>query len=306
MFELATHIPNLKKLKECDLSSYDAVYLGDFTCPLYPGNFSSSPADLREGVGQVRAMGKKCYLSLYAIPKDSDLPWIRDILQESRDVPLDGVEVHSMGLLRVVRDLLDDIPIHLGIFGNLYTDETARVLNTHGVQRVFPNAELSLQEIGYIKDHTPVEVILPLHGKIPLVISATCFLTEYEKRVPSHCEEGCAQGHWLTHEEWVLKNIGRANVSGKDLCMLEHLDLVLGRGFDLFYVHTLGEDPGYLNTVGAIYREALQRAVTGEEFCLSKWIERLRSLAQVGLCNGYYFGTSGQQYVGHEMVVHDT
>jgi putative protease len=303
MLELATHVPNLRKLQECDLSAYDALYLGDFTCPLYPGNFSSSLEDLREGVGQVKAMGKKCYLSLYAIPKDSDLPWIKDLLRESRDLPLDGIEVHSMGLLRIVRELRDDIPIHLGIFGNLYTDETARVLKGYGVQRVLPNAELSLEEILYIKDHASVQMILPLHGKIPLVISATCFITEYAKIVPSHCEETCAHGHWLTHEEWQLKNIGRANVSGKDLYMLEHLDLVVKQGFDVFYIHALGEDPTYLKTVGSIYQEALRRAMAGEEFCLPDWADQLRSLAPIGLCNGYYFGTSGQQYIDRQLVV---
>ncbi|MFQ5803183.1 MAG: peptidase U32 family protein [Candidatus Methylomirabilales bacterium] len=303
MFELATHVPNLRKLEEYDVSAYDALYLGDFTCPLYPGNFSSSVADLRKGVTHVKASGKKCYLSLYAIPKDSDLPWIKHLLRESKDLPLDGIEVHSMGLLRIVRELRDDIPIHLGIFGNLYTDETARILKGYGVQRVFPNAELSLEEILYIKDHASVQVILPLHGKIPLVISATCFVTEYAKIVPSHCEETCAHGHWLTHEEWQLKNIGRANLSGKDLCMLEHLDLVARQGFDVFYIHALGEDPNYLKTVGSIYREALRRARAGEEFCLPGWAEQLRSLAPIGLCNGYYFGTSGQQYIDRELVV---
>lgn len=303
MFELATHVPNLRKLQEYDLSAYDALYLGDFTCPLYPGNFSSHIETLREGVERARSMGKKCYLSLYAIPRDSDLSWIKDLLQASRDLPLDGIEIHSMGLLRIIRELRDDIPIHVGVFGNLYTHETARVLKGYGVKRVFPNAELSLEEILYIQDHTPIQVILPLHGKIPLVISATCFVTEYAKVTPAHCEEGCAQGHWLTHEDWHMKNIGRANLSGKDLCLLEYLDLLVRQGLDTFYIHTLGEDPEYVKTVGGIYREALQRAMAGEEFCTPAWMAALRSLAPLGFCNGYLFGRSGQDYIGRELEV---
>ncbi|MCZ7626348.1 MAG: hypothetical protein M5R38_11660 [Candidatus Methylomirabilis sp.] len=45
-------------------------------------------------------------------------------------------------------------------------------------------------------------MVVPLHGKIPLAISGTCFVTDYTGQVPLHCEEGCSQGHWLTHEEW--------------------------------------------------------------------------------------------------------
>jgi len=303
MIELATHVPSLKQLQEYDLSAYDALYLGDFTCPLYPGNLSSSLPELREGVRRVKGMGKKCYLSLYAIPKDSDLDSIRELLSGSQELPLDAIEVHNLGLLRVVQELRPDVPIHLGVFGNLYTDETARVLKGWGVKRVFPNAELSLEEVMYIRDHAAIQVIVPVHGKIPLVISASCFVTEYAKIVPTHCEETCAKGHWLTHEDWQMKNIGRANLSGKDLCLLEYLDLLVRQELDAFYIHTLGEDAAYVKAVGSIYREALQRAAAGEQFCRPEWMEHLRSLAGPGLCNGYYFGMSGQDYVGRELAL---
>ncbi|MCZ7626349.1 MAG: U32 family peptidase [Candidatus Methylomirabilis sp.] len=128
MFELSTHIPGPRQLHEIDLSAYDALYLGDYTCPLYPGNFSRNIETLAAGVERVKSMGKKCYLSLYAIPKDSDLVWIKELLQGARGLTIDGVEVHNMGLLRMVREILGEIPIHLGVFGNLYTHETAQVL----------------------------------------------------------------------------------------------------------------------------------------------------------------------------------
>lgn len=300
MIELATHVPGLRQLKEIDFSAYDALYLGDFTCPLYPGNFSRQIEALEKGVERVKSMGKRCYLSLYAIPKDGDLPWIKELLRGSRDLPLDGIEVHNMGLLCIVNEIMGDVPIHLGVFGNLYTHETAKVLKEYGVERVFPNAELSLEEIIYIRDHAPVQVVVPLHGKIPLVISATCFVTEYTKHVPVHCEEGCSHGHWLTHDDWQLKNIGRVNLSGKDLCMLEHLDLLVNNGLDLFYIHTLGETPAYVETIGAVYRDALQKAQAGKEFCTQHWMDQVRSLSRIGLCNGYYFGVSGQEYLSPE------
>ncbi|MBZ0170141.1 Peptidase family U32 [Candidatus Methylomirabilis lanthanidiphila] len=297
MFELSTHIPGPKQLHEIDLSAYDALYLGDYTCPLYPGNFSRNIETLAPAVERVKSMGKRCYLSLYAIPKDSDLIWIKELLQGARGLPLDGVEVHNMGLLRTVREILGDIPIHLGVFGNLYTHETARVLKTYGVERVFPNAELSLEELIYIRDHSPVEVIVPLHGKIPLAISGTCFVTDYTGQVPLHCEESCSQGHWLTHEEWELKSIGRANLSGKDLCMLEYLDRLAQSDLNLFYIYTLGETGAYIETAGRVYREALQKVGSNGEVRAAQWLDQLRSVSHSGLCNGFYFGVSGQEYL---------
>lgn len=297
MFELSTHIPGPKQLQEIDLSAYDALYLGDFTCPLYPGNFSRHIETLALGVEQVKSMGKRCYLSLYAIPKDSDLVWIKELLRSARGLPLDGVEVHNMGLLGTVREILGDIPIHLGVFGNLYTHETARVLKSYGVERVFPNAELSLEELIYIRDNSPVQVVVPVHGKIPLAISGTCFVTDYTGHVPAHCEESCSQGHWLTHEDWQLKSIGRANLSGKDLCMLEYLDRLVQSDLGLFYIYTLGETAAYVETTGRVYREALHKAQAGEECVAERWLDQLRSVSHSGLCNGFYFGVSGQEYL---------
>ncbi len=45
--------------------------------------------------------------------------------------------------------------------------------------RVYPNPELSLKEAIYIRDKTPIEVLIPVHGKIPLVVSETCFICEH-------------------------------------------------------------------------------------------------------------------------------
>ena len=47
MFELSTNVDNLKQLRQGDYSAYDALYLGDFSCPEYPNNFCSHPETLQ-------------------------------------------------------------------------------------------------------------------------------------------------------------------------------------------------------------------------------------------------------------------
>lgn len=299
MFELSTNISNLSQLRRADWSPYDAVYLGDFSCPQYPANFSSHPKDLREGVETVKAAGKKCYLRLYAVPSNHDLPWVRGVIEEAMALPFDALEVHNMGLLRVLKDMGAALPVHLGVFGNLYTHETAKVLKDFGVTRVYPNPELSLKEIVYIKENAGVEVLVPVHGKMPLVISETCFIVEHSDKEPDDCGFLCAKEYWLHREDWTLKDIGRMTLSGKDLCMVEHVDRLVAMGLDTFFVQSMGEDPEYVGTVGRIYREALGRAFAGERLeDTAPWVDELRPLARMGLCNGYYFEGAGQKYVG--------
>ncbi len=298
MFELSTNVTNMKQLRQGDYTAYDAVYLGDFSCPQYPNNFSSHPEMLREGVEAVKAEGKKCYLRLYAVPSNHDLPWVKGIIEEATTLAFDAFEVHNMGLLRVLREMKCTIPVHLGVFGNLYTHETAKVLKDYGVVRVYPNPELSLKEIVYIRDNADIEVLVPVHGKIPLVISETCFIVEHAGKDPDNCTFLCSEEHWLHRKDWTLKDIGRMTLSGKDLCMIEHVDELAALGLNCFYVQSMGESVNYAGPVGHIYKEALTRAFTGEEVENAAWLDQLRLLSRAGLCNGYYFEGAGQRYVG--------
>ena len=301
MFELSTDVDNLKQLRNGDYSAYDALYLGDFSCPEYPNNFCSHAQTLREGVSRVKAEGKKCYVRVYAVPSNHDFPWVRETIEQAMALPVDALEVHNLGLLRVLKEMDCTIPVHLGVFGNLYTHETAKVLKEYGVTRVYPNPELSLKEILYIRDHTPIDVLVQVHGKIPLVISETCFIMEHAAGGAAECSFFCSKEHWLTREEgeWSLKDAGRMTVSGKDLCMIEHVDALADHGLTHFYVQSHGESPDYVTTVGEIYREALARAFEGGSAVdATERVARLSALTKMGLCNGYYFESAGQRYVG--------
>lgn len=301
MFELSTNVDNLKQLRQGDYSAYDALYLGDFSCPEYPNNFCSHPETLQEGVDRVKAEGKKCYLCLYAVPSNHDLPWVRGVIEQAMRLPVDALEVHNLGLLRVLREMGCSIPVHLGVFGNLYTHETAKVLKDYGVVRVYPNPELSLKEIIYIRDHTPIEVLVPVHGKIPLVISETCFILEHAAGGAEKCAFHCAKDHWLTRQEgeWSLRDAGRMTLSGKDLCMVEHVNTLVAEGLTNFFVQSHGESPDYVATVGRIYRDAITRAAEDETAAdMSASVAQLSALAKMGLCNGYYFESAGQRYLG--------
>lgn len=312
MFELSTDVGNLKELREGDFSAYDALYLGDFSCPDYPNNFSSHAELLEAGLAHVQANGQKAYLRLYAVPGNDDLPWVAEHIDTALALPFDAIEVHNLGVLRMLRERGCTAPIHLGVFGNLYTHETAKVLKDYGVTRVYPNPELSLDEVRYIAEHAEVEVLVPVHGKIPLVISETCFILEHsEEGADGACGDGscayqCTQEHWLkrgrgdgSRADWSLKDTGRMTLSGKDLCMVEHGAKLAGMGLRHFYVHNKGEAAGYAAAVGQIYRNALTRAFAGQEpDDFAPALDTLAGLAREGLCNGYYFEGAGQRYIG--------
>ncbi len=300
MPSLATHIPNRRRLDACDWSSYDTLYLGEPSCPLYPENFGRHLDELAAGVELVKRWGKRAVLSSYAVPRNEDLPWMRDLLGGAieRRLPLDGIEVHSLGLLVILQELSSPWPVTIGVGGNLYTVATARLLTEYGVVAGCPNPEVGLTEIEELVRDGGLELILQVHGKIPLGFSDLCFVVDYQKQIGT-CEEVCFADHWLTRDGWTLKNIGRIVLSGKELCMIEHLPDLLEAGHRQFYIWTFAESPEYVAALGAVYREALDEAAGGGEYRVRpEWIETIRDFAPVGLCNGFYFSTAGQSYVG--------
>lgn len=315
-FELIVTLGSPRELEGTDLSPYDAVRLGNPYCRRVEGNYAGEPDLLRDAIRFLRAAGKKAYVTSPAAPRGYDLPRVGALIDAASSAGADALEVHNMGVLRMLRERGNPLPAHMGAFANVYTHLSAGVMREYGAVRVRPNAEVSLEEMGVIAAEGGVEVEILLHGKIPLGVTEKCFLLDAPEGEDPKCPAACGEEHWLETrrpqgrgerpgtEAWVLKNVGKGILSGKDMCMLEHLPRLRSEGFRVFTVEGLYETSAYRSEAGAAYRGALAMAFSGEAFEVRpEWAEALRRHSRNGFCNGYYFGKSGRIYVGS--VLHD-
>ena len=297
-FELNTSIANLRDLRASNLTDYDAVYLGDIYCRIYESNFLEQLGDLREGLHILRDMGKKAYVATYAAPRNDFLPKVRKMLEASASAGAEAVEVHNLGILRIVHEEFPQLPVHVGGFANIYTAAGAEVLRGFGAVRFTPNYELSLDEINEITATSSAPLELLLHGKMPLGVSDYCFLLDYEEKWGVKCPDLCQKELFLKQGDWAMKTLGKGILSGKDVCMLEHLPRLLAEGHRHFRIEALSESPEYRREVAAVYRGALAKALAGDSGVDEGSWETLRRHARIGLCNGFYFGKSGMDYQG--------
>jgi U32 family peptidase len=297
-FELNTTIANLRDLQESNLRDYDAVYLGDIYCRLYEANFLERPSDLAEGLRILQDQGKHAYVTTYAAPRNDFLPKVRKMLEVSAAAGAEAVEVHNLGILKIAHDEFPGLPVHVGGFANLYTAAGVEVLRGFGAVRFTPNYELSLDEIREITTAclAPMEILV--HGKMPLGISDYCFLLDYEEKWGVKCPDLCRKELFVKQGDWAMKSVGKGILSGKDVCMLEHLSPLVNQGYRHFRIETVSETPAYRSEVAAVYRAALDRAAGGDSDLDEGWWETLRRHARIGLCNGFYFGKSGMDYAG--------
>ena len=297
-YELNTSIANLRDLRNSDLSAYDAIYLGDIFCRLYEGNFLERPEDLQEGLRILHDQGKRAYVTTYAAPRNDFLPRMRRILEVAEKAGARAVEVHNFGILKIAHDEFPELPVHVGGFANVYTDAGVQVLREFGAVRFTPNYELSLDEIHEIATACQSPMELLIHGKMPLGVSDYCFLLEYEEKWGVKCPDLCQKDLFLKQGDWAMKSVGKGILSGKDVCMLEHLPRLIRDGHRHFRIETISETPSYRHEVAGVYREALARVLEGSTEEDPRWWEKLRAHAHVGLCNGFYFGKSGMDYAG--------
>jgi putative protease len=297
-FELNTTIANLRDLRESDLRDYDGVYLGDIYCRIYEANFLELPGDLKEGLRILRDQGKRAYETTYAGPRNDFLPKVRKMLEASAAAGAEAVEVHNLGILKIAHDEFPELPVHIGGFANVYTAPGVEVLRGFGAVRFTPNYELSLDEINEITTACGAPMELLVHGKMPLGISDYCFLLDYEEKWGVKCPDLCQKELFLKQGDWAMKSVGKGILSGKDVCMLEHLPRLLAEGHRYFRIETVSENPAYRSEVAAVYRAALDRVAAGDGEVDEGWWETVRRHARIGLCNGFYFGRSGMDYAG--------
>jgi putative protease len=298
-FELIVSVASPRELEGTDLSPYDAVCLGSPYCRRVDGNFAEELALLPGVVSSLHASGKRAYVATPAAPREADLPHVSRLIDAAAAVGADALEIHNMGVLRILREKGRPVPAHMGAYANVYTHLAAAIMRDAGAVRVRPNAEVSLGEMAVLACGGGVEVEVLVHGKIPLGVTDRCFLlTEPEESDPK-CPSACGEVHWLTSRQWVLKTVGKGVLSGRDMCLLEHLPRLVADGFRVFRVEGLYETAEYRSEIGTAYREALVRAFAGGSFALEdRWADAVRRHAPRGLCNGYCFGTTGREYVG--------
>ncbi len=301
MFELSTTVSNLRHLRESDLAPYDAVYLGNLYCRLYEGNLLERPDELREAVRLVRAQGKRPRLTTYAATRNDTLPGLVRALEVAAAEGVDAVEAHAPGVIKLARDAFPGLRVHVGNFANVYTDAAVEALASFGVARITPSHELTLAELDALAKAGGVPLEILVHGKLPLGVSDSCVLLDHAAAWGVACPDLCQREVFLRKEaDWALKSVGKGILSGRDVCLLEHLPRLVAAGHRHFRVEAVSESPAYRHEVGAVYREALERVLAGDARVAARWWETLRRHARVGLCNGFYFGRSGMDHVGAE------
>ncbi|MGR2768231.1 prephenate-dependent tRNA uridine(34) hydroxylase TrhP [Photobacterium ganghwense] len=193
--ELLSPAGSLKNMRYAFAYGADAVYAGQPRYSLRVRNNEFNHENLKIGIDEAHAQGKKLYVVCNIQPHNSKLKtFIRDLAPIVEMGP-DALIMSDPGLIMMVRENFPHMPIHLSVQANAVNWATVKFWATQGVERVIVSRELSLEEIEEIREHCPeTELEVFVHGALCMAYSGRCLLSGYmNKRDPNQgtCTNAC-------------------------------------------------------------------------------------------------------------------
>lgn len=193
--ELLSPAGSLKNMRYAFAYGADAVYAGQPRYSLRVRNNAFDHNNLKIGIEEAHALGKKFYVVVNIQPHNSKLKnFIRDLEPVVAMQP-DALIMSDPGLIMMVREHFPDVPVHLSVQANAVNWATVKFWQNMGLTRVILSRELSIEEIEEIKNNVPgMEIEVFVHGALCMAYSGRCLLSGYMNKRDANqgaCTNAC-------------------------------------------------------------------------------------------------------------------
>ena len=288
----------------------DAVYLGGekFGARAYAENFSKE--EIIRSIREAHILGKKVYLTLNVLTKESELEETVSFAQDLYEAGLDGAIVQDLGVVATLSERCPGLSLHASTQMSVTGPESVRFLKRFGVTRVVPARELSLEEIRAIKREEPIEVESFIHGAMCYCYSGRCLMSSFlggRSGNRGRCAGTCRLPYQIIDSNGQKVRLIKGKempypLSMRDMCVLEILPDLIDAGIDSFKIEGRMKSPHYAAGVSALYRKYIDRYVIWDAAGRKKpWkvepedLKQLRSLyLRSDLSTGYYHKRNGK------------
>lgn len=282
----------------------DAVYLGrkQFGMRSSPLNFDFE--QLTEAVNAAHSKGIKVYLTCNTLPRNNEIPYFEQFVQEAVAAKVDAMIVADIGLLALIKKYAPDMEIHISTQTGIVNYVTARELYNMGAKRIVLARELSLDEIAEIRAKTDpsLDIEAFVHGAMCVSFSGRCLLSQYLVNRDANrgeCAQPCRWGYHLMEEKRPGQYFpvfedekGTYILNAKDLCMIDHINKLADAGVYSLKIEGRAKSAYYVAVVTNAYRMAVDEYYKNpENFVLPDWIhDEVYKVSHRKYSNGFFFG----------------
>ncbi len=303
MPELLLPAGNFEKMTAALRFGADAVYLAGTMFGMRASAANFTVEELYAAAKYVHARRKRLYLTLNTMPRVDEYPRLERYLDEIADANLDAFIVADGGVLETVRARIPHAEIHISTQQSVVSDRTCRFWQKQGAKRIVLARETSLAEIREIRARIPRELELEafVHGSMCISYSGRCLLSQYLTGRDANrgaCTQPCRWNFSLVEEKRPNTPLpieadadGTFILSGKDMCMLEHIPELMESGIDSFKIEGRMKSAYYTAVTANAYRIAIDRylADPAAYTFAPEWMREVESVSHREYGTGFYF-----------------
>lgn len=270
----------------------DAVYMGfgDLNARRRAKNFTEK--EFSDAVEYCRVRGVKTYLTLNTLLTDRELPEAAELIRKAVRIGVDAVLVQDLGVVRLVRQVAPQLPVHASTQMTLHSLEGVRQASELGVSRAVLSRELSGEQLAHICRNSPIEIEVFVHGAHCMSYSGQCAMSALIGGRSGNrglCAQPCRMPYgWQSRAD-------SYPLSLKDMSLIHHLGELDEMGVACVKIEGRMKRPEYVAVVTGIYSKAIRekRPPTRQE------LERLQAaFSRDGFTDGYFAGKKGPEMFG--------
>ena len=308
--ELLCPAGNMVKLKTAFRYGADACYIGgnSFSLRARADNFSDD--EMREAISYAHSLGKKIYVTVNILSRNGDIERELAYAEKLCEMKADGIIVSDIGTVKLMRDRVPTLPVHVSTQANNLNWATCKVWADMGCCRVNLARELSLEEIKEIHEKLGDSITLEAfcHGAMCMSYSGRCMLSDYLANRSSNrgdCAQPCRWNYNLVEEQRPGEYMpveederGTFIFNSKDLCMIEYLPEMIDAGVGSLKIEGRMKSEYYVAITVSAYRRAIDALAESEEkyrALIPELIAELSMASHRDYTTGFYLGLRGEQ-----------
>ena len=196
MIELLAPAGDLERMRIAFAYGADAVYAGQPAFSLRGReNGFKSVDDVRQGVAEARALGRKFFVASNLFPHNAKIAPFQKAIAEICQTGPDALIMADPGMIAWVRREFPSMPVHVSVQAHVVNWITCAFWRDLGATRVILARELKLREIEEIRERVPdLEIEVFVHGSVCMAQSGRCMISNWmEHRDPNqgNCNNAC-------------------------------------------------------------------------------------------------------------------
>ena len=316
--ELVCPAGNLPSLKAAVDNGANAVYMGfkdDTNARHFAGlNFDDKRA--QEGIVYAHDRGTKVFVAINTYPQPSGWSRWKKSVDHAAELGVDALILADIGVMDYARERWPDLRLHLSVQASATNAEAIDFyFKNFGIQRVVLPRVLSLKQVKYVAETSPVPIEVFGFGSLCVMVEGRCLLSSYVTGRSPNTFGACSPANAVSWNETPdgletrLNNVlidrhgegesagyptlckGRFNVSGNtyyaieeptSLNTLELLPELQSVGVAAIKIEGRQRSPAYVAQVTKVWRDAIDLCEKNPELYQpqSSWMQALEKVSE--------------------------